>query len=75
MGANVGQNWFYAVANVTTQQVSFDIFTDVITTNDLGDYYTVLSNLNDSISGVARITTGMSRGRACRRRRPRGRWR
>lgn len=52
VGANVGQNWYYSIANVTTQEVSFDIFTDIITTNDLGDYYTVLSNLNNSISGL-----------------------
>jgi len=53
VGANVGQNWYYSVGNVTTQDVSFDVFTDVITTNDLGDYYQVLSNLNNSLSGVS----------------------
>lgn len=53
VGASVGQNWFYSIANVTTQEVSFNIITDVTTTNDLGDYYEVLSNLNNSISGNA----------------------
>lgn len=53
VGADVGQNWFYTVGNSTTQNVSFDVITDVITTNDLGDYYVVLSNLNNSISGLA----------------------
>jgi subtilisin-like proprotein convertase family protein/subtilisin family serine protease len=50
VGGAVGQNWFYAIGNRTTESVRFDIFTTIVTTNDLGNYYTVLSNLNNSIS-------------------------
>lgn len=52
VGGAVGQNWFYAIGNRTTESVRFDIFTTVITTNDQGNYYTVLSNLNNSISST-----------------------
>ncbi len=52
VGANVDQYWHYIVGNSTTQNVSFDLVTDVLLTNDLGDYYEVLSNLNNSISGT-----------------------
>lgn len=52
VGTSVRQNWFYTVGNATTQNVSFTLVEDVITTNDLGNYYEVLSNLNNSISGT-----------------------
>jgi subtilisin-like proprotein convertase family protein/subtilisin family serine protease len=52
LGGDVGQNWFYAIGNPTTGAVRFDIFTTIVTTNDLGNYYTVLSNLNNSISST-----------------------
>jgi subtilisin-like proprotein convertase family protein/subtilisin family serine protease len=52
LGGDVGQNWFYAIGNPTTEAVRFDIFTTIVTTNDLGNYYTVLSNLNNSISST-----------------------
>ncbi len=51
-GASVGQNWFYTVQNTNRVDISYNVFTDVITTNDLGDYYTVLSNLNNSLTGT-----------------------
>lgn len=52
VGASVGQNWTYAIGNPTGEAVNFNIFTDVITTNDLGNYHQVLSNLNNSISST-----------------------
>ncbi|MEK7780372.1 MAG: S8 family serine peptidase [Verrucomicrobiota bacterium] len=52
VGTTVGQNWFFGVANPTEDDVIFDILTDIIVTNDLGNYYTVLSNLNNSLSGT-----------------------
>jgi subtilisin-like proprotein convertase family protein len=39
----------YAVSNNTAQPISFDVVTDVVTTNNPGDYFLVLSNLNQSI--------------------------
>ena len=52
VGASVGQNWSYSIGNTTKEDISINILTEIITTNDLGDYYTVLSNLNNSISGT-----------------------
>ena len=43
--------WAYAIGNTNTQTVSYDLTTELITTNDNGDELTVLSNLNNSISG------------------------
>ena len=39
----------YAISNNTSGQVVFDLETDVVTTNGTGDYYLVLSNLDNSI--------------------------
>ena len=51
-GAFVGQNWYYTITNSSGEDISYNILTDVITTNDLGDYYVVLSNLNNSLTGT-----------------------
>ena len=42
-------NIFYDVYNPTNLPSVFDLQTTILTTNDLGDYLTVLSNLNDSL--------------------------
>jgi subtilisin family serine protease len=52
LGGAVGQNWFYAIGNPTMESVRLDIFTTIVTTNDQGNYHTVLSNLNNSISST-----------------------
>jgi subtilisin family serine protease len=44
--------FFYAVGNTNSFPVSYDLITTIVTTNDLGDYYLVLSNLNNSLSGA-----------------------
>ena len=41
----------FAVGNTNNFPVSYDLVTEIITTNDLGDYFLVLSNLNVSLSG------------------------
>jgi subtilisin-like proprotein convertase family protein len=46
-----GETWFYGIRNVTTQAVDFTIITDIVVTNENGDQLTVLSNLNNSLSG------------------------
>lgn len=61
VGTAVGQNWFFAVGNNTGDTVAFDIVMDVITTNDLGNYFEVLSNLNNSISSTNLTTTNYYR--------------
>jgi subtilisin-like proprotein convertase family protein len=48
----VGQSWYFAVRNTNAENVSFNLRTDVVVTNDLGNYFEVLSNLNNSIAGT-----------------------
>ena len=47
--APVPADWWYAIGNVSTQTVYYHIVTDIITTNDLGNYFEVLSNLNNTL--------------------------
>ena len=44
-----GTIYFFAVQDPTNIPVTFDIQTTVVTTNDLGNYFEVLSNLNNFI--------------------------
>jgi subtilisin-like proprotein convertase family protein len=48
----------YGVSNTTTEPISFNVTTDVITTNNPGDYYLVLSNLDQSIGTPNPNSTG-----------------
>ncbi|HTY87248.1 MAG TPA: S8 family serine peptidase [Candidatus Acidoferrum sp.] len=41
--------WNYGVSNNTANPISFDVLTETVTTNNPGDYFLVLSNLNQSI--------------------------
>lgn len=50
LGGAVGRSWYYAIGNPTPSEINIDLIGDIITTNDLGDYFQVLSNLNNSIS-------------------------
>ncbi|HEY3760952.1 MAG TPA: S8 family serine peptidase [Verrucomicrobiae bacterium] len=50
----------YAIINSNASPVSYDLFTQVATTNDLGNYYLVLSNLNQSIGPWYRFESGTS---------------
>jgi subtilisin family serine protease/subtilisin-like proprotein convertase family protein len=45
--------WIYTISNGNPQTVASDIFAEVLTINDHGNYFDVLSNLNNSISGNA----------------------
>jgi subtilisin-like proprotein convertase family protein len=56
----VGVSWFYAVGNVSTQAVSFDMFTDIVVTNALGNYLQVLAGMNDSLGPYYRYESGTS---------------
>ncbi len=61
LGPNdVGTYWFYSVGNSTTQNVSFNILTDIVTTNDLGNQLEVLSNLNNTLGPFYRYESGTS---------------
>jgi subtilisin-like proprotein convertase family protein len=50
----------YAIVNSNAQDVAYDLFTQIATTNDNGDYYDVLSNMNDSLGPYYRYETGTS---------------
>ena len=38
----------YAVSNITSEPINFDIVLDTITTNNPGNYFLVFSNLDQS---------------------------
>ncbi len=56
----VNTNWYYGIGNTTTQEVSFDLVSDVVVTNDLGNYLQVLAGLNDSLGPYYRYESGTS---------------
>jgi O-glycosyl hydrolase/subtilisin-like proprotein convertase family protein len=43
--------FYFAVGNTNSELVFYDLVTEVITTNQNGNYFQVLSNLNDSLDG------------------------
>ncbi len=45
----VNATWYYGIDNTTTQTVSFDIQTVITLTNANGDFFQVLSNMNDAL--------------------------
>ena len=66
----VGVHWYYAIGDTTTQSVSFDLITDLVVTNELGNYLQVLAGLNDSLGN----TIGMNQAPAWPRPMSRARW-
>jgi hypothetical protein len=55
-----GTGFNFAVGGNGSQTVNYDLFTEVATTNDLGDYYPVLEGMNDSLGGYYRYESGTS---------------
>jgi subtilisin-like proprotein convertase family protein len=55
-----GTGFNFAVGNTNSQTVSYNLFTEVATTNDLGNYYQVLEGMNDSLGGYYRYESGTS---------------
>ncbi len=55
-----GTVWFFAVGNPTNVPVKYDVTTRLLLTNELGDYFTVLSNLNNGPGPNYRYETGTS---------------
>ncbi len=53
-------NFNFGVGDPTNVPVTYDMSVQMITTNDLGNYYTVLSNLNQTIGPYYRYETGTS---------------
>lgn len=52
--------WEYTVSNNTAQMVTFTIQTVVTFTNNTGDFFQVLSNMNASLGGYYRYESGTS---------------
>ena len=59
--ANVlNSGFWFAVGDSTNAQVNYDVSVDVITTNDLGNYYQVLEGLDDGLAPWYRYESGTS---------------
>jgi subtilisin-like proprotein convertase family protein len=54
--ASRGQLWWYGVSNPTNSPVQFELTTEVVTTNDNGDYFQVLQGMNDSLGSSGNNT-------------------
>jgi len=52
--------FYYAIGNPTNFDVNYNLLTEIVTTNDNGNYFQVLSNLNDTIGPWYRYETGTS---------------
>jgi subtilisin family serine protease/subtilisin-like proprotein convertase family protein len=53
-------SWFYGVANNYTQTLAFNITELITTTNDNGNYFEVLSNMNNHLGPFYRYESGSS---------------
>ena len=49
LGLTNAATWFYSIGNPTNVPVQYDVTTELVTTNDNGNYYQVLQQMNDSI--------------------------
>jgi alpha-tubulin suppressor-like RCC1 family protein/subtilisin-like proprotein convertase family protein len=56
---NNGQ-FYFSVGNPTNVPVTYDVLVTLVTTNDMGNYFMVLSNLNDSLGPWYRYESGTS---------------
>jgi len=52
--------WTFSITNNTGQTVTFDWQTTLVTTNNQGDFFQVLSNMNDSLGKYYRYESGTS---------------
>ncbi|HTV43288.1 MAG TPA: LamG-like jellyroll fold domain-containing protein [Candidatus Sulfotelmatobacter sp.] len=59
----LNEDWSVVVSNTTASPLAYDLIVDVQTTNNYGNYYTVLQNMNDSLGppiNYYRYETGTS---------------
>ncbi len=56
----VGAGWFYALGNDYTQRVHLNLLTDIVVTNDLGNYLDVLAGMNNALGPDYRYESGTS---------------
>jgi subtilisin-like proprotein convertase family protein len=52
--------WNYSIGNPHSSEVAFTIETELVTTNDLGNYLEVLSNMNNTLGPYYRYESGTS---------------
>ncbi len=57
--------WYVSVLNPTNQPISYDLNIYISLTNTLGDYFTVLSNMNNVLRPYYRFETGTSMSTPC----------
>ncbi|MDW8308178.1 MAG: S8 family serine peptidase [Verrucomicrobiales bacterium] len=56
-----GVGWWCAVGNPSTESNAlYDLFVRIVTTNDLGNYFEVLSNMNNQLGPFYRYESGTS---------------
>jgi subtilisin family serine protease/subtilisin-like proprotein convertase family protein len=60
LGTFVDTDWFYAIGSHTNQPVDYLAIVELITTNNVGNYFQVLSNLNDNCGPYYRYESGTS---------------
>ena len=53
-------DWFYSIGNETTQAANYDIQTSLVLTNDSGDYFVQLKQINDPLGPYYRYESGTS---------------
>src|ERR1035437_4873182 len=58
LGSQVVDGFNYGVSNSIANPISISVTTDIVTTNNPGDYFLVLSNLNQSIGTFNPASTG-----------------
>jgi subtilisin-like proprotein convertase family protein len=52
--------WYFGISNRTAGPVVCDLVTDIVVTNELGNYLQVLAGMNDSLGGFYRYESGTS---------------
>ncbi len=60
LGQIVGNGFWFAIGDSTNIPVNYDVQVSILVTNDVGDYYLVLSNLNATLAPYYRYETGTS---------------
>jgi hypothetical protein len=58
--AGSDQLWSWSITNSTGQAITFDWQTTLVTTNTQGDFFQVLSNMNEALGGSYRYESGTS---------------
>ena len=53
-------NLYYTIVNTNNETVNYDVITEITTTNENGNYFTVLSNLNNTLGPYYRYESGTS---------------